>query len=365
MFSTLPIDIIDTIIIKLNYHPVELLELRNVNKLFREKINLIENMKELQLNDRTDKKLDELLRKNVSVESVGWLFDNNVQFKLKHVRTMIINNRIDLIQRGFFSQSFLKLIFNRFHINEDLSENVLYAAYECNNPIIVASKYNRVEIVKLLIEKASIGNPHTKVMNGLLTIAVSYNHKNLFCYLVTYHCDSIQLLLNASKSKIIYRMDDCEDIFFYMILNDKIEMDIMILLGCIAKNYKELFFYCYKNMKIKDRLKIIKKTIETNNYELFNYVLDDYNISKEILNETIFGKKEYTKEFLYNLINNHLPLIFKESDLIGICIINKVSDDIIIKLINEKFYYGDDEMAAVLSERRIDLLRMMCEKYKE
>ena len=43
MFSILPIDIIDTVIPSLNYHPVELLELRNVNKIFREKVDQITN----------------------------------------------------------------------------------------------------------------------------------------------------------------------------------------------------------------------------------------------------------------------------------------------------------------------------------
>ena len=184
MFSILPIDIIDTIIKNINYHPVELLELRNVNKIFREKIDQITNSSSYKFNDHTNKKLDELLMKKISLRSIEWLFENNVQFKLNHVRTMIINNRIDIIKKGFFYSNFLKLIFNRFYLSEeDLSENVLYTAYESNNPIIVAAKYNRVEIVKLLIEQSSVGNPYSKVINGILNIAVRYNHINLFCYL--------------------------------------------------------------------------------------------------------------------------------------------------------------------------------------
>ena len=57
---------------------------------------------------------------------------------------MIINSRIDIIKKGFFYSDFLKLIFNRFYLSEeDLSENVLYTAYESNNPMIVAAKYSR------------------------------------------------------------------------------------------------------------------------------------------------------------------------------------------------------------------------------
>ena len=86
-------------------------------------------------------------------------------------------------------------------------------------------------------------------------------------------------------------MDNCEDIFFYMILNEKIDIDINILLGCITKNYKDLFFYCYKILEIKDRLKLITKAIEVENIDLFNYVMSDYNVSDNFFTETLFKKR--------------------------------------------------------------------------
>ena len=222
--------------------------------------------------------------KKISLKSIEWLFENNVQFKLNHVRTMIINNRIDIIKKGFFYSDFLKLIFNRFYLSEeDLSENVLYAAYESNNPIIVAAKYNRVEIVKLLIEQSSVGNPYSKVINGILNIAVRYNHKKNFAYLVTYQYESIKILLKGSLNQKLFIVWIIVKIFFYMILNEKIDIDINILLGCITKNYKDLFFYCYKILEIKDRLKLITKAIEVENIDLFNYVMSDYNISDTFL----------------------------------------------------------------------------------
>ena len=366
MFSILPTDIIDTIITNLNYHPVELLELRNVNKIFREKIDQVTNSPNYKFNDHTNKKLDELLMKKVTLKSIEWLFSNNVEFKLNHVRTMIINNRIDIIKKGFFYSDFLKLIFNRFYLSEeDLSENVLYAAYESNNPIIVAAKYNRVEIVRLLIEQSTVGNPYSKVINGILNIAVRYNHKNLFCYLVTYQYESIKILLKGSQSKIIHRIDNCEDIFFYMILNKKIDIDINILLGCITKNYKDLFFYCYKILEIKDRLKLITKAIEVENIELFNYIMSDYNVSDNFFTETLFKKRKFSKDFLQNIINRYLMKVTLDSDLIEICIDNDIDDNTIIKLIHINYRYTDHEMALVLSDRRINLLRVMCEKYKE
>ena len=51
-----------------------------------------------------------------------------------------------------------------------------------------------------------------------------------------------------------------------------------------------------------------------------------------------------------------------DSDLIEICIDNDIDDDTIIKLIHINYRYTDDEMALVLSDRRINLLRVMCVK---
>ena len=369
MFHDLPDDIIDYIIDNLfdNNHPIELLELRNINKKLRLKIDN-KKLKSSIINDDTNinKSINDLLRKNTNIKQIEWLLKNHVKFNLNHIRTVIIHNRIDIIKKGFHYQDFLKLIFNRFYLSEENTSD-LYAATECNNPIIIASIYNRVDIVKLLIESSSIGNPYTKVLNGLLDIAVRYGHKNLFSYLVTYQYDSIKQLVTCKIGKIINRMRDCEDVFFYLVVNGKIDMDQKLLLGCITNNYYELFYYVYSKSEIKDNLELLLKTIDTNNYDIFNYLLNRYQVDNEYLTEIIIDnnhKEAYTKEFLYNIINNHIDKITKDSKMIYLCLINFIENDYIKKLIHLGYKYGDDEMLFVLSNKNIILLREMCNYYK-
>jgi hypothetical protein len=368
MIDKLPIDIVRDIIDELfnNYHPIEMIKYRNVNQTFR---SLIDNKKLdksiIKENDNIKKETDIYLRKNTNIRQIEWLFDNHVNLNLDHIRTIIIYNRIDIIQKGFYYKNFLKLIFNRFYLDEQNTNN-LYATIECKNPLIIASKYNRVNIVKLLVESCTVGNPYTKVLNGILDIAVTHGHKDLFCYLVTYHYNSISQLMNSKINKIIHRFDNCEDIFFYMIVNDKIVYDWKILLGCISKKYHELFLYIYPKLKITNRLELLNKTIHMNDIKLFNYVLNDYRIANEYFTDIVTINNlnhKFTKDFLYNILNNHINRITKTSSIIHLCLENNISDDFIIKLINDGFNYDDDEMLFALKNKKIVLLKEMCNFY--
>ena len=367
MLDTLPNDIIKEIIDELfnYYHPIKIVQYRNINHLFREIIDDKRIDRPRIMEDKIIKKeIDVYLRKNTNINQIEWLFNNHVNFDLDHVRTIIIYNRIDIIKKGFYYEKFLKLLFNRFYLSED-DRSDMYAAFECKNPLIIASKYNRIDIVKLLIESCSVGNPYTKVLNGILNIAATYSHKNLFCYLVTYHYDSIKQLMNSKINKLIYRFDNCEDIFFYLIINKKIDINLKLLIGCISKRYHDLFRYIYPKLEIKDRLELLNKTIHMNDIELFNYILNDYRITNEFFSEIIvvdgFG---YGTDFIYNILNNHMYRITKESKIIKLCLENNIENDSIVKLIHKGYYYDDDEIQYVLTNKNIFLLTEMCNNYK-
>lgn len=366
--NTLPIDIVKDIIDELfnYYHPIEMIKFRNVNQNFRLLIDSKKlNKPRIQEDNNIKKEIDIYLRKNTNIRQIEWLFNNHVNFTLDHIRTIIIYNKVDIIQKGFYYQNFLKLIFNRFYLNEQNS-NDLYSTIECKNPLIIASKYNRVNIVKLLVESCTVGNPYTKVLNGILDIAVTYGHKDLFCYLVTYHYESISQLMRSKFNKIIHRFDNCEDIFFYMIVNDKIVYDWKILLACISKKYYDLFFYIYPKLKIKNRLDLLNKTIHMNDINLFNYVLDDYRLTNDFFSEIItinHLNHKFTEDFLYNILNNHIDRIIKTSSIIHVCLKNNINNDSIINLINQGYYYDDNEMLFSLKNKRIVLLKEMCNNY--
>jgi len=365
MIHNLPNDIINNIIDELfnRHHPIELLKLRNINKLFR---NQIDEKKLSKCNIYADKninhKINEILHKKTHINQIKWLMDNHVTFNLNHVKTIITHNRIDIINQGFYYKAFLELLFNRFYLCEENTQKLCVPG-ECNNPIIVAAKINRVEIVRLLIESASIGNPYTKVISGLLDISIKYGHKNLFCYLVTYQFDSIKQLVISKIGKIINRMDNCEDIFFYLITNGKIKVDLKLLLGCINKDYSELFYNSYpKYFQSNDKGKreLFVKTIDVNNHQLFNYIVKDHIILDKDFTKLIMDYGKFTNEFLYNLINNHINRITKDSKLIYMCLTHELEDEVIKQLIQSGYYYDVDEMNIVLSNNNIPLLREMC-----
>ena len=91
MFHDLPDDIIDYIIDNLfdNNHPIELLELRNINKKLRLKIDN-KKLKSSIINEDTNinKSINDLLRKNTNIKQIEWLLKNHVKFNLNHNYTI-------------------------------------------------------------------------------------------------------------------------------------------------------------------------------------------------------------------------------------------------------------------------------------
>ena len=68
-----------------------------------------------------------------------------------------------------------------------------------------------------------------------------------------------------------------------------------------------------------------------NDIELFNYILNDYRITNEFFSEIIvvdgFG---YGTDFIYNILNNHMYRITKESKIIKLCLENNIENDVFL-----------------------------------
>src|SRR6056300_1121539 len=77
------------------------------NKLLKDTSTIIKIKKE------RSERLEELCKKNTSTETFKWLIKNNIFFSLSNIKTLIINNRIDVIKCCFFYKDFLDLLFNR------------------------------------------------------------------------------------------------------------------------------------------------------------------------------------------------------------------------------------------------------------
>ena len=146
--------------------------------------NLLQNTSHLiNIKKERSEKLDSLCKKKTSLSTFTWLMDNNIFFSLSNIKTLIMNGRIDVIKKGFYYKEFLDLIFNRFYIDPTKS-NEIFSITENINPIVVAIEYNQLNIVKLLLESSSHGNPFLNMIPSLLDLSIKYINKTILSYLI-------------------------------------------------------------------------------------------------------------------------------------------------------------------------------------
>ena len=364
MISKLPEEIISYILKKVDTDPISFLNMRNINRQCRV---LIDSYEDIYYDKITmyEKEMHQLCRKNTSVQSYEWLMKNNIHFSLNNLRSLIIANRSDVIRRGFYYKQFLDVLFNRFYIQTSATSNI-FSFVECSNPLVIAGTYNRIEIIKLLLETSTTGNPYSHNIIGLLDIAIKYSHKNVLSYLILNQYNAIECCLQNKIVNIIHRIDNCEDILFYLFQTKKVTVTLKILNGMISQNYNQVFQYSYNNF-YKTYHQLILNCFESNNSEILNFLLSDERmvVNKKTFTELLFkNKKEKSKGFIYNLINNHMNMIEKSSPLINLCISGSIDGDTIIELIQIGYEYTTDDMKDVLSEKKIKVLETMCKYYR-
>ena len=404
MLNDLPDDLLHIIILKMDNRgkitgkpfpsefPISYLKsLRDTSKKFRDIIN---NLKDFWKSENEENKdaiidlfskpkcynsvyisrsaniqMEDLLNYNISKSTFKWLLDNNVQLSLQNINKIIKNNRIDLLKVGFFYERFLKILFNRFYVDVTEHNNLLSTSNESLNPIIVAGSYQRIEIIDILLKSSTIGNPYIKEVDNLFILSIKKGYKKLLSYIVINHTDSIKDNIQKKINQIISRIDNIEDILFYLLVNGIIKSTEDIIKYSIMKNYNDLVFHLIgkKKIVINQCIDLLDSAIEGNNYVILDYLikLNDMDVSNIQLSR-IFKKKKYIKkEFIENIIKNHINILKDIEDLILICLEINISDETIIKLINNGFTITDDCLQKCLSEKRYYLLEKLVQKYNE
>ena len=404
MLNDLPDDLLHIIILKMDNRgkitgkpfpsefPISYLKsLRDTSKKFRDIIN---NLKDFWKSENEEDKdaiidlfskpkcynsvyisrsaniqMEDLLNYNISKSTFKWLLDNNVQLSLQNINKIIKNNRIDLLKVGFFYEPFLKILFNRFYVDVTEHNNLLSTSNESLNPIIVAGSYQRIEIIDILLKSSTIGNPYIKEVDNLFILSIKKGYKKLLSYIVINHTDSIKDNIQKKINQIISRIDNIEDILFYLLVNGIIKSTEDIIKYSIMKNYNDLFFHLIgkKKIVINQYIDLLDSAIEGNNYVILDYLIkmNDMDVSNIRLSR-IFKKKKYIKkEFIENIIKNHINILKDIEDLILICLEINISDETIIKLINNGFTITDDCLQKCLSEKRYYLLEKLVQKYNE
>tara|TARA_A100001037_G_scaffold304859_1_gene343075 strand:+ start:158 stop:1243 length:1086 start_codon:yes stop_codon:yes gene_type:complete len=361
MIDKLPDDVIYYILNRININPISFLMLRNINKQYRKIIYSIKGL--YYENIDYENIINSIcLKKEVPCFDFKWLLENQTYFSLNSIKNLIKEGRYDVIKEGIRYEHFFKVLFNRFYIHTDIADNI-FTFTECRDPVIIAGIHNRVNIINLLLENSK----YNENIIGLLDISIKYNYKKLFSYLIVYKYNFIKNNIQDRIINILFRIANCEDIFFYLIQTDKIVVTIKILNAFISQGYNDIFKYCY-HKKYKEEKQLIIQCIESNNKEILNYLFSEDRFMNQLLdfNELFFrSKKSKTKEFISTIIDNHIHMINFDSPLIKYCLSNSIDDNQIIQLINKGYKYTLEDMGIVLSMKKIQLLEVMCKNYHE
>ena len=328
---------------------------------------LFENASQLiKIKKYRSEKLQGLCKKKTSTETFKWLMKNNIFFSLSNIKTLIINNRIDVIKAGFFYKEFLDIVFNRFYIDNTKNTDI-FTITENMNPIIIAAEYNRLDIIKLLLESSNHGNPFLNMIPTLFEMSVKYTNKTLLSYLIDKYPDKIRREIEMSATTILFRFQKSEDIMFHLLQNKQIEITRKIIIGAISKNYYDLFVHCYYNYKneVKNNNQdYIIKCVEVNSINILNFLLSNgSNINTSIFSNVIFKKKKNDKSFIENIIKNHQRLILKEKPLIQLSIENGIENDLLIMLINNGYTYNEEDIINSINNKNIELSKHMINNF--
>lgn len=359
MIESLPDELLSEIIKHIDVSPVHLYSLRMVNTKFYHIITtntFIFNPPYL-----SGKRYYDLCRKKLSVDSFNWYLKNGVQLTIPQINLFIKHNRVDILKRGFHYKQFLDTLFNRFYIQ--FGGEDIFSLLSSENPITTAVIYNRVEIVDLLLESSIHGNPFRKYICYLLDAAIKHNHKNMIQYLLIYQYPYVNKNndFQLKSHKIIHRIPNCEDLFFYCIETKKIVLTNSILSGAITMNYFDLFVYCLQKRTLtkNGHSQFIIQTIQEEKIQFLDHLFQIYDVDNELFTEYIRAKKRFSNDFLLHIINNYLHKIKRSINLIQICIYNGISNEVICKLIDLKFNYGYEEIHSVVSQKNLSLLKYL------
>ena len=336
---------------------------------------IVGNLEHLFINDgnQYEEDLDELCRRDTSLKTFDWYFKNDITFTLKNVKRLIINNRIDILQNGLKYHPFLELLFNRFYMNVD-TQNDIFSIGESLNPLMVAAENNHIAIVRLLIERNGISNPYTRLIPQLFEISIKYNHKNLLNYLLSNHLNRIEEKLSEKLLSIIYRIENCEDILFNLVLNIKVKIESKHLQALVAKHYNQLFKYIYYhhmgwiNSSITFKMNLLSGCFSSNNIDGFTILFEEIKdiIPRKEFVKLLFGNRNDNfyngkKDIIYHIVNNYLNYIDKDSKLLSTCIMNDIGENTMIQLVEDKYHFTEENMKVVLENHQFKLLEKMCQ----
>ena len=156
MIDLLPYEIIKKILeytININ-SPILSYRLKFVNRNFK---NIIDNYNNNNLSNICDSDTDKyLLLKNGNIETLKWLFKKNYNIVHKDVSTMILCDRLDILNLMINYKKYNDILFNRFYLSDcNIKEdfNIFNFGKVNRSYLLLACECNNLNIVRFLLEK--------------------------------------------------------------------------------------------------------------------------------------------------------------------------------------------------------------------
>ena len=369
--DNLPSDVIDIILYKLYTGDMKFLyNIRKVNKYFKSHIDNINSLKTINVRNFQYENIFNRLSYRGLYCNFKWLFNNNIQLSINNINNLIIHKRKDILSL-LISYDYLKdVLFNRFNLFNYKDEMDILSLSKSDNPLMIAGssfdkKESNLDIIKLLLDPNISCNPYINQIAGLFEICIKYNNIIVIKYLVTHYFIHVSHLRHKLTSLLSKSNNNIEDIFYYLIQNNKYEINEQFLISCVKKKYNDLFIYSIKKSPENYNIKyIIDHIIDYHNIDIFNFILKYHYINinlKYVINSLLCENDK--KDFVDVLLDNYINNIDKDNYLIQLCLINEYSNPIIINLINMGFRIDIEDIGIAYNNKNIFLVEHLSKKY--
>ena len=376
--DSVPIDILHNILSNLHksdrsfkiYDSRRIYNLRIVNKSFKNYIDNIKNL--IYLNDRYNTNHYENMFNRLAYSGLycnfEWLFNNNYHISINNINNLIIHYRHDIFELLMTYDNLKNMLFNRFNLFAFKDELDILSLSKSDNPLIIAgshftNKQSNLNIIKLLLNKNIKCNPFIHQVPELFQISIKHNNIILIKYLVTFYYSYIEHHV-YKLTNYMMNSNNNEDLYFYLVQNDKIKISHQFLINCIRKKYNELFIYsCDKINHDYEYKCLISKIYEHNNTDLFIYLLKNIdNIDFLYIVDEMLNYKKMFKYISY-LLNEYFDKLDKSSQFIKLCITNCIEKNVIKHLVDVGFKITIDDIRLCLDMEDIKLVEHLSKKY--
>ena len=348
--------------------PKQIYKLRSINKQFKFNVDKLKNnydIKYVENNIKMQNILNKLFWNEKSIKLFEWFFENNIFLTENNITNLIINNRLDILKECIKYNNLLDIIFKKNYnfLNHFPSSKLVLE----NSPLILAGQNGNYEIVKFLLNTNLFKNPYLHQIDILIEECIKKRNIQLIKYLVTYFYKYIK---NKSETifNILKKLNNIEDLVFYLIQSNKCIIISNVVLVCIEKNYVETCKYVYQEFYKTGLLNPeihIQVIIENNNIELlkyfFEYFPEKINLLSNELNNIYYNK--FTKKLFTYIYNNYYDKL--NSDCLLIYHYLQFYDDLneIKKMVDEKFIITKETIEYCLKMDKKEILKYLVEFY--